>query len=53
VGPAWGSLDDNVMGGVSESSLQIDPTGGENGGPVGVFRGLLYLHTQDRLRRIE
>ncbi|KAL3693896.1 hypothetical protein R1sor_007547 [Riccia sorocarpa] len=38
-GPAWGSLDDVVMGGVSESSMQISLNGGENGGPVGVFRG--------------
>ncbi|CAM6108087.1 unnamed protein product [Calypogeia fissa] len=43
VGPAWGSLDDNVMGGVSESSLQISSTGGEDGGPVGVFKGNISL----------
>lgn len=38
-GPAWGALDDVVMGGVSESSLQVDLTGGEGGGATGVFRG--------------
>lgn len=36
---AWGALDDVVMGGVSESSFQVDPTGGENGGPTGLFKG--------------
>ncbi|KAG9448199.1 hypothetical protein H6P81_014327 [Aristolochia fimbriata] len=35
----WGALDDVVMGGVSESTFQIDPKGGENGGPVGLFKG--------------
>ena len=39
-GLAWGALDDVVMGGVSESSFQIDPIGGENGGPTGMFKGL-------------
>lgn len=43
VGPAWGSLDDNVMGGVSESSLQIISTGGEDGGPVGAFKGVVFI----------
>ncbi|KAJ4843937.1 hypothetical protein Tsubulata_017581 [Turnera subulata] len=35
----WGSLDDVVMGGVSESTFLIDTTGGENGGPTGIFKG--------------
>ncbi|KAJ6796394.1 Uncharacterized protein M6B38_218235 [Iris pallida] len=35
----WGSLDDVVMGGVSESTFEIDPRGSENGGPTGVFKG--------------
>lgn len=38
--PSWGALDDVVMGGVSESTFQIDPSCGENGGPTGVFKGL-------------
>ncbi|KAL3522545.1 hypothetical protein ACH5RR_015379 [Cinchona calisaya] len=38
---AWGALDDVVMGGVSESAFLIDPTGGENGGPTGLFRGVV------------
>ncbi|KDP21131.1 hypothetical protein JCGZ_21602 [Jatropha curcas] len=37
----WGALDDVVMGGVSESAFQIDTTGGENGGPTGIFKGVL------------
>ncbi|KAA0057061.1 hypothetical protein IC582_029288 [Cucumis melo] len=37
----WGALDDVVMGGVSESSFQIDMKGGETGGPTGVFKGVL------------
>ncbi|KAJ0977375.1 hypothetical protein J5N97_012849 [Dioscorea zingiberensis] len=37
----WGSLDDVVMGGVSESTFQIDPTGGENGEPTGLFKGVV------------
>lgn len=37
----WGALDDVVMGGVSESSFQIDPTGSETGGPTGLFKGLV------------
>ncbi|XP_021907610.1 uncharacterized protein LOC110821941 [Carica papaya] len=37
----WGSLDDVVMGGVSQSTFQIDPTGGEDGGPTGIFRGVV------------
>ncbi|CAM8997294.1 unnamed protein product [Rhodiola kirilowii] len=38
---AWGALDDVVMGGVSQSSFQIDPTGGENSGPTGLFKGIV------------
>ncbi|KAL2524271.1 NAD(P)-binding Rossmann-fold superfamily protein [Abeliophyllum distichum] len=38
---AWGALDDVVMGGVSESTFQIDPNGGENGRPTGVFKGVV------------
>ncbi|KAF7149803.1 hypothetical protein RHSIM_Rhsim02G0147000 [Rhododendron simsii] len=38
---AWGALDDVVMGGVSESSYQVDPTGGENGRPTGLFKGVV------------
>ncbi|KAF5188629.1 NADH:ubiquinone oxidoreductase [Thalictrum thalictroides] len=37
----WGALDDVVMGGVSESSFQIDPTGSETGGPTGLFKGVV------------
>ncbi|GAB4831458.1 hypothetical protein Ancab_005474 [Ancistrocladus abbreviatus] len=37
----WGALDDVVMGGVSESAFLIDPIGGENGGPTGIFRGIV------------
>lgn len=37
----WGALDDVVMGGVSESTFVMDFKGGENGGPTGIFRGLL------------
>ncbi|GAV57614.1 CIA30 domain-containing protein/NAD_binding_10 domain-containing protein [Cephalotus follicularis] len=37
----WGSLDDVVMGGVSESAFLIDPTGGENGGVTGIFKGIV------------
>lgn len=37
----WGALDDVVMGGASESTFQIDPTGGENGGPTGLFKGFV------------
>ncbi|KAK9714525.1 hypothetical protein RND81_06G101000 [Saponaria officinalis] len=35
----WGALDDVVMGGVSQSTFVIDPKGGEEGGPTGIFRG--------------
>ncbi|CAL8147235.1 unnamed protein product [Prunus armeniaca] len=38
---AWGALDDVVMGGISESTFQIDPNGGENGGPTGIFKGVV------------
>ncbi|GMY37456.1 putative complex i intermediate-associated protein 30 [Fagus crenata] len=37
----WGALDDVVMGGVSESSFQIDRRGSEIGGPTGVFKGVV------------
>lgn len=37
----WGALDDVVMGGVSQSTFQIDLTGGENGGPTGLFKGVV------------
>ncbi|KAL3345141.1 hypothetical protein AABB24_024205 [Solanum stoloniferum] len=37
----WGALDDVVMGGVSQSTFQIDLTGGENGGPTGLFKGIV------------
>lgn len=43
IGPAWGSLDDVVMGGVSESSIQISAVGGEDGRPSGFFKG--YVST--------
>ncbi|XP_004504281.1 protein HIGH CHLOROPHYLL FLUORESCENCE PHENOTYPE 173, chloroplastic isoform X2 [Cicer arietinum] len=38
---SWGALDDVVMGGVSESTFQIDPNGSENGGAAGVFKGVV------------
>jgi len=34
----WGALDDVVMGGVSESGLQLVGGAGEGGGPALVFR---------------
>ncbi|XP_056171566.1 protein HIGH CHLOROPHYLL FLUORESCENCE PHENOTYPE 173, chloroplastic isoform X2 [Syzygium oleosum] len=37
----WGALDDVVMGGVSESTYMMDTNGGENGGPTGIFRGVV------------
>ncbi|KAF8029462.1 hypothetical protein BT93_E2002 [Corymbia citriodora subsp. variegata] len=37
----WGSLDDVVMGGVSESTFLMDSKGGEYGGPTGIFRGVV------------
>lgn len=37
----WGALDDVVMGGVSESTFLINPSGDENGGPTGVFKGVV------------
>ncbi|KAJ7000100.1 protein HIGH CHLOROPHYLL FLUORESCENCE PHENOTYPE 173 [Populus alba x Populus x berolinensis] len=36
-----GALDDVVMGGVSESTFIIDTTGGEKGGPAGLFKGIV------------
>ncbi|XP_057417267.1 protein HIGH CHLOROPHYLL FLUORESCENCE PHENOTYPE 173, chloroplastic isoform X2 [Lotus japonicus] len=38
---SFGALDDVVMGGVSESTFLIDPSGNENGGPTGVFKGVV------------
>jgi hypothetical protein len=38
-GPAWGPLDDVVMGGASASALSLSPGGGEGGAPAGVFAG--------------
>ena len=35
----WGDLSDPVMGGVSQSTFETELTGGEGGGPTGVFRG--------------
>ncbi|KAH9314728.1 hypothetical protein KI387_023355, partial [Taxus chinensis] len=43
VGPAWGALDDVVMGGVSESTIQISAVGGEDDRPTGLFKG--YVST--------
>lgn len=40
-GPAWGALDDVVMGGVSASSFQISSSAGEHGEPVGLFTGVV------------
>ncbi|CAB78883.1 putative protein [Arabidopsis thaliana] len=37
----WGALDDVVMGGVSESNFIVDLTAGENGGPTGIFKGIV------------
>ncbi|XP_020250767.1 uncharacterized protein LOC109828146 [Asparagus officinalis] len=37
----WVALDDVVMGGVSESTFQIDPSGSEDGGPTGLFKGCI------------
>ncbi|KAJ8761838.1 hypothetical protein K2173_005410 [Erythroxylum novogranatense] len=37
----WGALDDVVMGGVSQSTFQIDTSGGENGEPIGLFKGVV------------
>lgn len=36
---SWGALDDVVMGGVSESTFVIDPSGGEDAKPTGIFKG--------------
>ncbi|GAQ79922.1 NAD(P)-binding Rossmann-fold superfamily protein [Klebsormidium nitens] len=40
-GPAWGALDDVVMGGISESGFQVDRSAREDGSVVGVFRGFV------------
>lgn len=40
---SFGALDDVVMGGVSESTFLIDPSGNENGGPTGVFKGMCQI----------
>lgn len=37
----WGALDDVVMGGVSQSTFLIDATGSEDGGPAGIFKGVV------------
>ncbi|KAF9588121.1 hypothetical protein IFM89_007597 [Coptis chinensis] len=37
----WGALDDVVMGGVSESTFQVDQTGNESAGPTGLFKGVV------------
>ncbi|XP_042398454.1 protein HIGH CHLOROPHYLL FLUORESCENCE PHENOTYPE 173, chloroplastic-like [Zingiber officinale] len=37
----WGALDDVVMGGVSASEFQVDPNGNEDGGPTGLFKGVV------------
>ncbi|KAK8914634.1 hypothetical protein KSP39_PZI024418 [Platanthera zijinensis] len=37
----WGALDDVVMGGVSQSTFLIDATGSEDGGPTGIFKGVV------------
>eukprot|EP00252_Welwitschia_mirabilis_P000503 TRINITY_DN1047_c0_g1_i1.p1 TRINITY_DN1047_c0_g1~~TRINITY_DN1047_c0_g1_i1.p1 ORF type:complete len:476 (+),score=112.93 TRINITY_DN1047_c0_g1_i1:541-1968(+) len=39
IGPVWGSLDDVVMGGVSESVFEIRTMEGEGGIPTGCFKG--------------
>jgi hypothetical protein len=39
----WGALDDVVMGGVSESTFQVLPTGSETGGPTGLFKGFFFV----------
>ena len=38
----WGALDDVVMGGVSESAFQIQPTGSETGEATGLFKGIWF-----------
>mmetsp|Transcript_7361 Transcript_7361/g.19030 ORF Transcript_7361/g.19030 Transcript_7361/m.19030 type:complete len:559 (+) Transcript_7361:1-1677(+) len=37
----WGPIDDVVMGGVSESTLVVEPGAGESGEPAAVFRGVV------------
>lgn len=44
---SWGALDDVVMGGVSEGTFQIDPNGGEDGSPTGIFKGLFHSYLQE------
>ena len=41
----WGALDDVVMGGVSESAFQIQPTGSETGEATGLFKGIWFLYS--------
>lgn len=41
IGPTWGALDDVVMGGVSESSIQISIADGEDGRATGSFKGFV------------
>ena len=41
VSSAWGALDDVVMGGRSESGFQLQRGAGEDGGPAGVFSGMV------------
>ena len=38
-----GALNDVLIGGVSESTFQIDPSEGENGGPTGIFKGMSQI----------
>ena len=37
----WGAVDDVVMGGVSSSGFEVRQGKGENGGPSGVFAGMV------------
>uniref|UniRef100_A0A0A9D9I4 NADH:ubiquinone oxidoreductase intermediate-associated protein 30 domain-containing protein n=1 Tax=Arundo donax TaxID=35708 RepID=A0A0A9D9I4_ARUDO len=48
----WGALDDVVMGGVSESTFQILPTGSETGGPTGLFKGTVSTSNNGRFTSI-
>lgn len=41
IGLTWGALDDVVMGGVSESSIQISIADGEDGRATGSFKGFV------------
>ena len=38
---AWAPLDDVVMGGVSESGLEVVAGAGEGGAPAGIFSGIV------------